>query len=58
MRVRGGARLENRPRLLVELARPKRVTRPKAEGLAQIEAEMQSLERDILLLQNRSLSDH
>jgi ParB-like chromosome segregation protein Spo0J len=37
-----------RPELLVEMARPKKVTRPKAEGLAQMEVEMQSLERDIL----------
>ena len=37
-----------RPELLVELARPMKVTRPKPEGLAQMEVEMQSLERDIL----------
>jgi ParB-like chromosome segregation protein Spo0J len=37
-----------RPELLAEPPKPKKSTRPKPEGLAQMELEMQSLEKDIL----------
>jgi ParB-like chromosome segregation protein Spo0J len=37
-----------RPELLVEPPKPKKATKPKPEGLAQMEVEMQSLERDIV----------